>query len=57
MLEDKLPREFADKWKWRPGQAVKESVHDEPSLALDFGETDGWAGSARPGPMAHTWGN
>jgi hypothetical protein len=59
MLEGKLPAEFAEKWKWRPGQPVEEIHPDEPLrlLALEFEETDGGAGSARPGPMAHTWGN
>jgi len=57
MLQGKLPREFSEKWKWRPGKPVKQVHHDEPSLALNFEDTDGWGGSARHGPMAHTWGN
>ena len=58
MLENKLPSEFAEKWKWRPGQKWVEPVPNARTLVgKDFEETEGWAGSARHGPMAHTWGN
>lgn len=57
-LEGKLPSEFAEKWKWRPGQNWKEESRTERTLVgKDFEETEGWTGSARHGPMAHTWGN
>ena len=58
LLEDKLPVEFAEKWKWRPGQRRNEVVrHERTLMSKDFEETVGWVGSARHGPMAHTWGN
>ena len=58
MLEGKLPVEFAEKWKWRPGQRREEPVVTEWTLVTkEFNEAEGWAGSARHGPMAHTWGN
>jgi hypothetical protein len=58
MLEGTLPAEFAEKWKWRPGQEWKQHRHTERTLeGKDFEETHGWANSAHHGPMAHTWGN
>lgn len=58
MLEGTLPAEFAEKWKWRPGQKWKDHPHTERTLkGKDFEETEGWANSAHHGPMAHTWGN
>lgn len=58
MLENKLPDEFKDKWRWRPGQARKESGHANVSCGgKDFEETEGWVGGAHHGIMAHTWGN
>jgi sarcosine oxidase / L-pipecolate oxidase len=58
MIEGKLPDEFAEKWKWRPGQEWEKPILREGTLvSKDFEETEGWAGSARHGPMAHTWGN
>ena len=58
MLEDKLPVEFVEKWKWRPEQKWKEiSRHERTLVGKDLEETEGWVGSARHGPMAHTWGN
>jgi sarcosine oxidase/L-pipecolate oxidase len=58
MLEGTLPAEFADKWKWRPGQKWREHPHTERTLeGKDFEETERWANSAHHGPMAHTWGN
>lgn len=58
MLEGKLPSEFAERWKWRPGAIWKESVcHERTLVGKDFEDTEGWIGSARHGPMAHTWGN
>ena len=58
MLEDKLPDEFAGKWKWRPGMEWTEEK-DVPwtLVGKDFEETEGWVGSARHSVMAHTWGN
>jgi hypothetical protein len=65
MLEGKLPAEYADSWKWRPGLACSSEqagwhfdVTSEGVLpGKDFEELEGWAGSARHGVMAHTWGN
>jgi len=58
MLEGKLPAEYKDSWKWRPGLKWKADVQREGTLpGKDFEELEGWAGSARHGPMAHTWGN
>ena len=62
LLENKLCAEFADEWKWRAGQEWKQHIHGDPMVAetlepKDFDETEGWVGSARHGPMAHTWGN
>jgi hypothetical protein len=58
MLEEKLPSEFAEKWKWRPGTKWKEPVQKKEMLVSKyFEDTEKWAGSACHGPMAHTWGN
>jgi len=58
MVEGKLPDEFAEKWKWRPGKSWKQEISNERTLeGKAFEETHGWSGSARHGPMAHTWGN
>jgi sarcosine oxidase/L-pipecolate oxidase len=58
MLEDKLPAEFVEKWKWRPGQNWIPRAHSNEDVGgKDFEDAEGWAGSARHGPMAHTWGN
>jgi hypothetical protein len=58
MLEDKLPDEFKEKWKWRPGMVGKEPEETQWTLVgKDFDETEGWEGSAKHGLMAHTWGN
>jgi hypothetical protein len=58
MLEGKLPAEFADKWRWRPGLEWKEEM-DAPWTLVGkaFEDTEGWVGSARHSVMAHTWGN
>ena len=58
MLEDELPIEFKEKWKWRPEQKRKEIArHERTLVGKDLEEAEGWVGSARHGPMAHTWGN
>lgn len=58
MMEGKLTKEYADCWKWRPGQKWKEEAEGEGVLSgKNFDDLEGWAGSARHGPMAHTWGN
>jgi hypothetical protein len=58
MLEDELPVEFGEKWKWRPEQKWKEIVrHERMLVGKDLEEAEGWKGSARHGSMAHTWGN
>ena len=58
MMEGKLPPEFAEKWKWRPGLEWKEEKDSQWTLVgKDFEETEGWVGSARHSVMAHTWGN
>jgi hypothetical protein len=58
MLEDKLPSEFGDKWKWRPEQPRGKSHHTNDTCGgKDFEKTEGWVGGARHGIMAHTWGN
>jgi hypothetical protein len=60
MLEKKLPDEFKDKWRWRPGQMRKESGHANVNCGgKDLEETEGWVpvGGAHHGIMAHTWGN
>jgi hypothetical protein len=57
-LEGKLPYEIADCWKWRPGREWDDDVEAEGMLAgTEFEDLEGWAGSARHGIMAHTWGN
>ena len=58
MLEGKLPSEYAERWKWRPGLKWKVDVEAEGVLlGKHFEELGGWAGSAHHGVMAHTWGN
>ena len=59
MLEGKLPTEYADKWRWRPGQERK--WHDSDTewtlVGKDLKDAEGLEGSARHGIMANTWGN
>jgi len=58
MLDNKLPREISEQWKWRPGQTWSAPKHANDTCGgKDFEETDGWVGGARHGVMAHTWGN
>jgi len=58
MLENKLPPEFAERWKWRSELSWKQETPTEGTLVgKDFDEVEGWAGSARHGVMRHTWGN
>jgi hypothetical protein len=58
MLKGKLPPEIADCWKWRPGLEWDDDVAAEGKLVgKQFEELEGWAGSARHGIIAHTWGN
>jgi len=58
MIEGKLPSEFSDCWKWRPGLEWKTDVEREGVLlGKNFEELDGWEGSAHHGVMSHTWGN
>lgn len=58
MLDGKLPSEFANSWKWRPGLSWKSDIEAEGVLhAKDLEETEGWVDGARHGVMAHTWGN
>jgi glycine/D-amino acid oxidase-like deaminating enzyme len=60
MVEGRLPREVADKWRWKTAGSHGQGRHTGKRNVLEgkpLEETHGWSDSARHGTMRHTWDN